>query len=239
MGESWVAAHSMTQGFSRRNFTLPAVNFSAPAAVFTTSYSGWASTSVGCSPMQVLLPLKNDPEFSLDVRSKTNDRNGIEHTDETPPTPDRLARNVRDDKNHSVQRTMRADHGGADANAEILTGVGLVLATLVALGLGLLLVWFATLRENQVFWTNAGGYPIWLRDLVCWTYLPLFVGVGLSLMLLSMACFSRICRSIRFMAVEGILLLACWALLATSGYIAFANNVMNLIEGRDLHHHDR
>ncbi|MEI7955189.1 MAG: hypothetical protein WCJ66_08475 [Verrucomicrobiota bacterium] len=124
-----------------------------------------------------------------------------------------------------------------DTHAEILTGTGLLLATLLIMVLSAVLVWFAILRENQVFWTNAGGYPIWLRDLVLWTYIPLLGVAGLSLMALSMACFSRICRSKRFFAVEGLLLLMCWAVLATSGYIAFSNNIVNIIEGRDLHYH--
>jgi len=126
-----------------------------------------------------------------------------------------------------------------DSRAEILTGAWLLLATVLGLGLGVVLVWFAVLRENQVFWTNAGGYPIWLRDLVLWCYLPLFGGVGLGLAALSMACFSRICRSLRFFAVEGLLLVVCWGLLATSGYIAFSNNLINIIEGRDSHYHHR
>ena len=124
-----------------------------------------------------------------------------------------------------------------DSHAEILTGAGLLLATLLVMVLSAVLVWFAFLRENQVFWTNAGGYPIWLRDLVLWTYIPLLGVAGLSLMALSMACSSRICRSKRFFAVEGLLLLMGWGLLATSGGIAFSNNIVNIIDGRDLHYH--
>jgi hypothetical protein len=119
----------------------------------------------------------------------------------------------------------------------ILLGVGLMLVTLLACAMGMLLVWFAMLRENPVFWTNVGGYPVWLRDLVLLTYLPLFVGTGLGLSVLSMICFLRVCRSRRFFIVESLVLLTCWGLLATSGYIALANNVRNFIDGRDLHEH--
>jgi hypothetical protein len=76
-----------------------------------------------------------------------------------------------------------------------------------------------------------------LRDLVLLTYLPLFVGTGLGLSVLSMICLFRVCRSWRFFIVESLVLLTCWGLLATSGYIALANNVRNFIDGRDLHEH--
>jgi len=74
----------------------------------------------------------------------------------------------------------------------------MLFATVLVLGLVGVLVVFAVLRENQVFWTNAGGYPIWLRDLVLWTFYPILAITGMSLILLSMACFSRVCRSLRF-----------------------------------------
>ena len=139
---------------------------------------------------------------------------------------------------HPLQRRWVDVHSDVqDSHAEILTGAGLLLATLLVMVLSAVLVWFAFLRENQVFWTNAGGYPIWLRDLVLWTYIPLLGVAGLSLMALSMACSSRICRSKRFFAVEGLLLLMGWGLLATSGGIAFSNNIVNIIDGRDLHYH--
>jgi len=119
----------------------------------------------------------------------------------------------------------------------ILLGVGLMLVTLLAFAIGILLVWFAILREDQAFWTNVGGYPVWLRDLVRLTYLPLFIGTGFGLAGLSMICVAGVCRSRRFVLVESLVLLTCWGLLATSGCIALANNVRNFIDGRDLHDH--
>lgn len=116
-------------------------------------------------------------------------------------------------------------------------GFGILLATLLVMGLGVVLVWFALLRENQAFWTNAGGYPIWLRDLVRLTYMPLFSGSVALLVVLTMTCCSKVCASVRFFVLETLILLLCWGLLATSGYISLSNNIMNLIEGRDLHSH--
>ncbi|MEN9975173.1 MAG: hypothetical protein RLZZ282_1179, partial [Verrucomicrobiota bacterium] len=92
-------------------------------------------------------------------------------------------------------------------------------------------------RENKVFWTNAGGYPIWLRDMVQWTYVPLMLLAILALFVLSMACCSKIYKSIRFFVLESLLLFMCWGLFTTTGCIAFNNNIKNLIQGRDLHEH--
>ena len=124
-----------------------------------------------------------------------------------------------------------------DRSTEILIGFGLLGVTLVIMCLGVLLIWFATLRENQMFWTNAGGYPIFLRDLVKVSYLPLFWGSTIVMLGLSMACFSKICSSLRFFVLELLLLVVCWCLLATSGFIALRNNVLNIIHGREMHYH--
>ncbi len=126
-----------------------------------------------------------------------------------------------------------------DHLSEILLGCGLLLATLIVTALALVLVWFATLRENQAFWTNAGGYPIWLRDLVLMTYLPLLVGVVSAVTALTLVWCSKICGSLRFLVVESLFLLVCWLLLATSSFIAFRNNLLNIIDGRELHDHSK
>ena len=118
-------------------------------------------------------------------------------------------------------------------------GGGLIIATCIVLCLGVLLVWFAILRENPVFWTPAGGYSKRLQDLVLHTYLPLwFVDAGV-LVGLGMVCCSRLGRSLRFFVVEVWLLAMCSALLATSAIISVTNNVLNLIHGQPLHHHQK
>jgi hypothetical protein len=123
-------------------------------------------------------------------------------------------------------------------STEVLIGTGLLLATAVIFALGLVLIWFASLRENQVFWTNAGGFPILLRDLVRWTFVPLLIATAIALLGLSMACFSKLCGSARFIILESLMLLLCWGLLATAGYIAFKNNIHNIILGTPLHRHE-
>lgn len=124
-------------------------------------------------------------------------------------------------------------------STEVLIGTGMLLATAVILVLGIVLIWFATLRENQAFWTHAGGFPILLRDLVRWTFLPLLVGNAIALLGLNIACFSKLCGSRRFIILETMVLLLCWGLLATSGYIAFKNNIHNIIDGSPLHRHEQ
>jgi len=122
-----------------------------------------------------------------------------------------------------------------DMNTMLLSSY-VFIVTLFAMAIGALLVWFALLREDQMFWTNAGGYPVWLRDLVLITYLPLLAAMVVLLLILSAILCAKICGSIRFCMIEALLLLTCWSLITISGWISFSNNLTNLIEGRDLHH---
>lgn len=124
-----------------------------------------------------------------------------------------------------------------ESTTTVLLGVGLILVTLFAIGIGLLLIGFAILRENQLFWTNAGGYPIWLRDVVLYTYLPLLLATTCLLFGLSMACFAKIGGGKRFFVIQSMLLLLGWSEVTTSGCLAFQNNIVNLIHGQSLHHH--
>ena len=121
----------------------------------------------------------------------------------------------------------------------ILVSAGLVVTTLLTIGAGLLLVWFALLRENGEFWTNAGGYPIWLRDLVLWTYWPLLLGTIGLLFALSAACFAKLGCGLRFMVLESMLLLLGWGEVAASGCISFENNVQNILHGSPIHSHQQ
>jgi hypothetical protein len=114
----------------------------------------------------------------------------------------------------------------------------ILIATLVLLGTGLLLVWFAVLREDQMFWRNAGGYPLWLRNVVHLSFLPLFAVSLIGHVGVSMVFISEAGRVRRMITTEAVILLLCWGLMGTSGTIALKNNVCNLIEGRDLHYHE-
>lgn len=153
-----------------------------------------------------------------------------------PPRPVLGLPGVRPPANDTADMTGKSN--SQENSTEVLIGTSLLLATSVVLILGIVLVWFATLRENHAFWTNAGGFPILLRDLVRWTFLPLLIGTAIVLLGLNMACFSKLCRSLRFIILETMILLLCWGLLATSGYIAFKNNIHNIVKGTPLHQHE-
>ena len=129
---------------------------------------------------------------------------------------------------------MKKQIPSIDMNTLLLSS-SVFIVTLFAMAIGALLVWFALLREDQMFWTNGGGYPVWLRDLVLITYLPLLAAMALLLLILSVILCAKICDPIRFCVIEALLLLTCWSLITISGWIAFSNNLTNLIEGRDLH----
>lgn len=86
---------------------------------------------------------------------------------------------------------------------------------LVALAVGMpLLIWFSWLRETPAFWTNAGGYPVWLRDLVLLSYYPLLLastgGSGIYLWLL----FSEPPQSRRLLWVEFVIFLLMVTVIA-------------------------
>jgi len=101
-----------------------------------------------------------------------------------------------------------------------------------------MLMLFAGLREVPMFWTNAGGWPVWLRDLVGFGFYPmLFLEIALLTLLsfVGLRCLARLQEPAVGVAV--ILLPVAWLLLfSVMGLVAF-NNVENLIAGRPLHWH--
>ena len=100
-----------------------------------------------------------------------------------------------------------------------------------------LLLPFVWLRETQDFWTNAGGYPLWLRDLVLVAYYPLFFVYLAWLSLLSWRWICRPSRDIKRFCVEAVLLALLWAVVALVVTLMLANNLDNLMDGRPLHAH--
>lgn len=125
-----------------------------------------------------------------------------------------------------------------ESDHTVLVGFGMVSTTLLVIGFSLVLLCFSVLRENKLFWTNAGGYPIWLRDLVLWGYWPLFLGTVSLLCGLSAACFAKIGGGLRFFVMESVLILFGWGMVTASGYISFEDNLRNVIHGAPVHHHD-
>jgi hypothetical protein len=112
------------------------------------------------------------------------------------------------------------------------------LATALAMPCPLLvLILFATLREQPDFWHNSGGWPVWLRDLVLVSFYPLLAGSLCILGALSAFALLLPGNSRTLRAAKGIMLLGLWLLATSALAIAFANNVVNLWNGHPLHSH--
>lgn len=95
-----------------------------------------------------------------------------------------------------VRGSARSEAGGAGT---ALAKFGLAAFAFLVGHPGLL--WFSYLRENSVFWLNAGGYPVWLRKMVLAAYYPiLLVNVGVLLLygFLVLSCPPRSRRSLWF-----------------------------------------
>ena len=107
----------------------------------------------------------------------------------------------------------------------------------VAMMMAGLLLPFVWLREDQHFWTNAGGYPLWMRDLVLVAYYPLLLAYGVLLPFLSWLWLCCPARSVRVFCVEATAQALLWVAVALVITLMLANNVANLIEGLPLHAH--
>jgi len=106
----------------------------------------------------------------------------------------------------------------------------------VAVLFGSLLPYFAVLRETPDFWTNAGGYPLWLREWVgC--FIPMFLGHLVLVFFIASSLVLGTAQSVRTWWLEAGILALVVMLSAVSAAIALANNISNLIDGRPVHYH--
>ena len=55
------------------------------------------------------------------------------------------------------------------------TAAGSVVLWSPLFGFQFLMLWLITLKEDEVFWTNAGGYSVEFREFVQYSYYPLIV----------------------------------------------------------------
>ena len=94
----------------------------------------------------------------------------------------------------------------------------------------------AFLREQPRFWTNAGGWPVPLREFVAGWFYPLLALEMLVLVGFSIACM----HAKRVAGNQAIVTLPIlWALFGLVLAIVIANNIENLLAGRPLHWHAR
>lgn len=109
--------------------------------------------------------------------------------------------------------------------------------SVAAIVLGMLLVVFSFYREQPIFWQYAGGYPIWLRELVLLTFYPLLILEILGLLILTRSLFRSWRGSVRSWTLHLSLISCGWMLLVAVLGMAWANNLENLWEGRPVHLH--
>lgn len=112
--------------------------------------------------------------------------------------------------------------------------VGMLAAGLI---LGFVVLWFACLREDQLFWRNEGGYPVAFRSLVYGMFYPLLLLEVCLAGLLSFLLLRHPVGNAPGWIMELSVGLALWMLVACTVVIVLGNNVANLIEGRSLHAH--
>ncbi len=93
------------------------------------------------------------------------------------------------------------------------------------------------LKETPEFWRNAGDYPMELRALVLAGYYPL---LGINALLcgffsvLVASEYRRFARCPRWAAAAGV---ALWMMWGFNVALLTANNVENVLNGRELHYH--
>ena len=118
-------------------------------------------------------------------------------------------------------------------------GIQLGLAALGALGLLLLVTntGFSVLKENPLFWRNAGGYSVGLRQAVLFWYYPLLGANCLVCVFYSGLAAARhsVFGHTSFWAVGVAVLL--WSMLFLNVGLLLANNVENVVNGRPVHYH--
>lgn len=112
-----------------------------------------------------------------------------------------------------------------------------ILGTSLHLVLITLLIFLALLREQPSFWLNAGGWSIWLRNLVETGFYSLF---SLELMLLSGFSVLMIVN-VQSAKEDGAVAIVClsilWILYLVIVLIVVANNLENIVAGRPAHWH--
>jgi hypothetical protein len=101
------------------------------------------------------------------------------------------------------------------------------------------LVFFAYLREQPLFWTSAGNWPIWLRELVGASFYPLLLLELLLLIIFSATCVRIVSAGYRTTTSAVLVLPFLWIFFIMILLIVGGNNLENLTTGQPLHWHPR
>jgi len=108
---------------------------------------------------------------------------------------------------------------------------------LLALLLNTILLVFAELREYPPFWTNAGGYPIELRELVLNAFYPLLLVQLIVLGTASLFQFRALPAGKKHRILVLALITLFWLFFGCIVFIFTANNLENVMNGRGFHYH--
>lgn len=88
-------------------------------------------------------------------------------------------------------------------------------------GLSGILIGFAVLKEEPMFWRNAGGWPPWFREVVRFSFHPLLV-----IQIVVLIAFTvRLLRNRRFRIEVVGMLLFLWILASTPLVVSVADNI--------------
>lgn len=93
------------------------------------------------------------------------------------------------------------------------------------------------LRENPLFWTTRGGYPVLLREFVAVFWYPIFIANLVLCVALLVSLVRGFQHTGRSSPVAAALAGMFWFLWFLTAGLAIANNIENLCEGRPLHEH--
>ena len=116
-------------------------------------------------------------------------------------------------------------------------GEPLIVGAFVNFSFLLALVFFAFLREEPSFWTNAGSWPIWLREIVGAVFYPMLLLELLTLLVFTGLCVRSRGSRYRSTTIAVVMLPLLWMLYVFVLLIVAVNNLDNLIAGQPLHWH--
>lgn len=110
-------------------------------------------------------------------------------------------------------------------------------ATIFAFLCSIALVQLTLWKESELFWIDAGGYPLWLRDTVRTLYYPYLFFICSATIILSRSIFSRVFKE-RKIHKTFYLLTLTWIVFFSCLGLLLANNLINLLENKPIHYHD-
>ena len=99
------------------------------------------------------------------------------------------------------------------------------------------LITMALFKEDPLFWRNAGGWPVPLRDFVRLAFYPLFCVELAALFVFSVSLLSSLRLGKPYQRLYLLCLPVLWILLAAVVLIVTDNNIANVSEGREVHWH--